>query len=58
MTKQERQTPISVRLEPELTQWVKERAKDEDRSLNAELNRIIRKAKEDEAKTQAVDTAA
>jgi hypothetical protein len=37
-----------LRLDAELSLWVKARAKAEDRSFNAELNRIIRKAKEAE----------
>lgn len=41
----------SLRLEPELTQWVKEQARNSDRSVNAEINRLIRQAKELEKKT-------
>ncbi len=40
--------PYPVRLEPELSQWVKERAKDGDRSINAEINRLIKQAREAE----------
>ena len=42
--------PLSypLRLEPELKQWIKGRAKDGDRSVNAEINRTLRKAKESE----------
>ena len=46
--KQLRQTPYPLRLDHELSQWVKERAKDSDRSVNAEINRLIRQAKEEE----------
>jgi hypothetical protein len=42
--KQARAYPL--RLEHELYQWVRERAKDGDRSINAELVRIVRQAKE------------
>jgi hypothetical protein len=42
--KQARAYPL--RLDPELYKWVKERAKDGDRSINAELVRIVRQAKE------------
>lgn len=42
----ERPKPYPVRLDPELSQWVKERAKAGDRSINAEINRLIRQAKE------------
>lgn len=42
--------PYPLRLDPELSQWVKERAKDSDRSINAEINRLIRQAKEAEQK--------
>lgn len=38
--------PYPVRLEPELSQWVKEQAKAGDRSMNAELVRIVRQARE------------
>ena len=42
--------PLSypLRLEPELKQWVKSRAKDGDRSVNAEINRTLRQVKESE----------
>jgi len=35
-----------LRLDSDLSQWVKERAKAGDRSMNAELVRIVRQAKE------------
>ena len=50
MSASTRQPPLSVRLDPELSQWVRERAKAGDRSINAELNRIVRQAKEVEQK--------
>ena len=43
---QKRQAPRSVRLDPEVEAWVKRQAKAGDRSLNAEINRVLRKAKE------------
>lgn len=43
---EEKKKPRSVRLESELSQWVKEQAKAGDRSFNAELVRIVRQAKE------------
>ena len=46
MSASTRQPPLSVRLEPELSQWVRKQAKAGDRSINAELNRIVRQAKE------------
>ena len=47
-----RPKPYPLRLDPELSLWVKDRAKAGDRSLNAEINRLIRQAKEeDEQKT-------
>ena len=47
MTKTDTRTPsYSLRLEPDLSRWVKERAKAGDRSMNAELIRIVRQAKE------------
>ena len=44
----EKENPYPVRLEPELKEWVKQNAKENDRSINAEINRAIRKAKEAE----------
>lgn len=43
---QKRQAPRSVRLDPEVEAWMKTQAKAGDRSLNAEINRVLRKAKE------------
>lgn len=43
---QKRQAPRSVRLDPEVEAWMKSQAKAGDRSLNAEINRVLRKAKE------------
>lgn len=43
---QKRQAPRSIRLDPEIEAWVKHQAKAGDRSLNAEINRVLRKAKE------------
>lgn len=50
---EQRPKPYPLRLEPELSQWVKERAKAGDRSMNAELIRIVRQAKEVEEKQAA-----
>jgi hypothetical protein len=47
MTKKDTRTPsYPLRLDQELNQWVKEQAKTNDRSMNAELVRIVRQAKE------------
>ena len=46
--KNERPRPYPLRLEPEINQWVKTRAKEGDRSVNAEINRTLRKVKESE----------
>ena len=48
--KNERPRPYPLRLEPEINQWVKKRAKEGDRSVNAEINRTLRKVKESEEK--------
>ena len=50
--------PLSypLRLEPELKQWIKGKAKAADRSFNAEINRTLRQAKEAEEE-QAKQTA-
>jgi hypothetical protein len=53
MSQDTRQKPYPLRLEPELSQWVKERAKAGDRSMNAELIRIVRQAKEAQQKQTA-----
>jgi hypothetical protein len=49
--------PYPLRLDPELSQWVKDRAKAGDRSLNAEINRLIRQAKEGEEEQQKAKSA-
>ena len=53
---EQRPKPYPLRLDPELTQWVKGRAKAGDRSFNAEINRTLRQAKEAEEE-QAKQTA-
>lgn len=45
---EQRPKPYPLRLESELQQWVKGKAKAGDRSINAEINRIVRQAKEAE----------
>lgn len=45
---EKRMCSYPLRLDAELSLWVKTRAKAENRSINAELNRIVRKAKEAE----------
>lgn len=40
--------PYPLRLDHELKQWVKGRAKAADRSFNAEINRTLRQVKESE----------
>lgn len=49
--------PYPLRLETELSQWVKDRAKAGDRSLNAEINRLIRQLKEAEEGEQKKQAA-
>lgn len=44
--KTSRPNPYPLRLDHELSQWVKKRAKDGDRSLNTEINRLLRQVKE------------
>lgn len=44
-TPTKRQSPYPLRLDPELSQWVKEQAMTNDRSINAEISRIIRRAR-------------
>lgn len=41
-----RPTPYPLRLDPDLSQWVKDQARADDRSINAQINRLIREAKE------------
>ena len=53
MTKPDtRQAAYSLRLDPDLSEWIKARAKDNDRSINAEINRLIKQAREEKEKTQ------
>ena len=49
MASQQRRS-YPLRLEPDINTWVKERAKEGDRSVNAEINRTLRKVKESEEK--------
>ena len=42
----DKKPPRSIRLEPEVDAWLKEQAKAGDRSMNAEINRLLRQAKE------------
>lgn len=49
--------PYPLRLDEDLNAWIKERAKRNDRSINAELVRILREKMQQEAR-QATDTAA
>ncbi|MDD5393144.1 MAG: hypothetical protein PHE17_09015 [Thiothrix sp.] len=50
----DKKPPRSIRLDTDVDAWVKDRAKDSDRSVNAEINRLLRQAKEaDEQKAQA-----
>lgn len=54
MTKPDtRPAAYSLRLDPDLSQWVKAQAKDNDRSINAEINRLIRQAKEGAVEKEA-----
>ena len=50
--------PYPLRLDPELAKWVKDRAKAGDRSLNAEINRLIRQVKEAEEEGEQKKKAA
>ena len=40
----------SVRIEQEVDEWLKKKASDGDRSFNAEVNRQLRKAKDEDSK--------
>lgn len=42
--------PTSFRLQPDIKLWLTEKAKSEDRSLNSEINRVLKQAKELEEK--------
>lgn len=42
----------SIRLETELDEWLKKKAKAGDRSLNAEINRTLRQAKGDDKENE------
>lgn len=49
---QKQANPYPLRLAPDLAQWVKERAKNSDRSINAEINQLLKHAREAENRTQ------
>lgn len=49
----DKKPPRSIRIEPDVDAWLKVRAKEGDRSMNAEINRILRKAKEADEQKQA-----
>ncbi len=42
------QTRTQVRIPEDISEWLKHRAKDQDRSMNAEIIRILRERKEAE----------
>ena len=46
MNQESRPNPYPLRLEDDLSQWVKAQAKAGDRSINAQINRLIRESKE------------
>lgn len=48
----EKRLPRSIRLEPEIEKWLIDKAKADDRSFNAEVNRLLRQAKEEREKIQ------
>lgn len=58
MKQKQQNSPFPLRIDPELAQWVKDRAKAGDRSLNAEINRLIRQAKEAEEEGEQKKKAA
>lgn len=58
MKQKQQNSPFPLRIDPELAQWVKDRAKAGDRSLNAEINRLIRQAKETEEEGEQKKKAA
>lgn len=56
MTNKDIETRTQIRIPKSVHTWLAERAKRNDRSMNAELVRILRERME--ADTQATDTAA
>lgn len=52
MTTEPQKKPLLVPLTPEIKSWLKDRAKDQGRSMSGEIYQILRamKAEEDEAK--------
>lgn len=48
--------PYPLRLEPDVKQWIKGRAKAADRSFNAEVNRTLRQVKESEENEEQKET--
>ncbi len=52
MTEKNRVKPYPLRMAADLKEWVRARANGNDRSINAELNRLIRQVKEAEEQSQ------
>ena len=56
MSEKTQKTPYPLRMDDDLKAWVQQRAKQNDRSLNAELNRILRQQKDLETRhIQAIE---
>lgn len=51
-----RSPPRPIRLKPELLAWIAAKALEGDRSINAEINRQLRKAKEAEEQKSSEGT--
>ena len=48
MSNDRKKTPYPLRMTDEVKEWITKRAKDNDRTVHAELSRILREVKEAE----------
>ena len=51
--KNQQAAPYPLRMADDLKAWVQQRAQSNDRSINAELNRILKEAREQERQAAA-----
>jgi hypothetical protein len=48
MTEDNRPKPYPLRMQPDVNDWIRERAERNERSVNVEINRVLRQMKEAE----------
>ena len=55
MSNDRKKTPYPLRMTDEVKEWITKRAKDNDRTVHAELSRILREVKEAEEQKETKD---